>query len=233
MQLFYSKNLEGNRIELDPENARHAIKVLRATVGDELHFTDGKGKLVHARIADMGSKSCVIETISSEIWAQRKPELTLAVAPTKNIARFEWMLEKATEIGVERIVPIICARSERKVIKPKRLEKILVSAMKQSQRAWLPELSEAMSFKAFIDQELVENGYIAWMGEAEPSHLKDALQPQKDATILIGPEGDFTSGEVEMAKAKGFQPISLGPSRLRTETAAIVACHTFALHLLK
>lgn len=233
MQLFYSQDLEGDRIELDPENARHAIKVLRSKVGDELHFTDGKGKLILARIVELGSKSCVIETISSELRAQRTPQLTLVVAPTKNIARFEWVLEKATEIGAERIVPIICARSERKAIKPERLEKILVSAMKQSQRAWLPELSEALSFKAFMDHEITGKGYIGWMDEAEPAHLKDALQPKKDATILIGPEGDFTPGEVEMAKAKGFQPISLGPSRLRTETAAIVACHTFALYTLK
>lgn len=233
MQLFYSKNLEGDRIELDPENARHAIKVLRAKVGDELHFTDGKGKLVNARIAELGSKNCVIETISSENLERRKPTLTMAVAPTKNIARFEWMLEKATEIGVERIVPIICARSERKVIKFERLEKILVSAMKQSQRAWLPKLSEAVSFKTFIDQELIGKGYIGWMDEVEPAHLKDALDPEKETTILIGPEGDFTPEEVELAKAKSYQPISLGTSRLRTETAAIVACHTFALHLLK
>lgn len=220
-------------MELDDENARHAIKVLRSKVGDELHFTDGKGKLVHAKVAEISSKKCIIESIASENIPIRDSSLTLAVAPTKNIARFEWMLEKATEIGVERIVPIICARSERKVIKPERLLKILVSAMKQSQRTWLPKLSEATSFKAFIDQELLGNGYIGWMDEAGPTHLKNALLPESNATILIGPEGDFTPEEVEKAKDKGYRPISLGPSRLRTETAAIVACHTFALHSLK
>ena len=150
MQLFYQKNISDNTIELEPENARHAIKVLRAQIGDELHFTNGKGLLVKARIIELGKKSCVLERTGESNTEQRGSALTLAVAPTKNIARFEWLLEKATEIGVERIVPVICARSERKVIKLERLEKILVSAMKQSQRTWMPEWSEATPLNRFL-----------------------------------------------------------------------------------
>lgn len=233
MLLFYSTDLEGERLTLDAENSRHAAKVLRLGIGDELHLTDGLGILVKARIEVPDAKKCLVHVLERELVAQRHPALTLAVAPTKNIARFEWFLEKATEIGVERIVPILCERSERKVIKPERLEKVLVSAMKQSLKSWKPQLEEPSPFSELIHAPFAGKKCIAWMDEAQPEHLRSVVNSMENALILIGPEGDFSPNEVERAKSNHFQPISLGPSRLRTETAAIVACHTFAMQLLK
>lgn len=229
MLLFYNPELDGEQLTLDAENARHAVKVLRLDLGEELHLTDGKGQLVKARISAPDAKRCLVEVLERKHLPQRAPGLTLAVAPTKNIARFEWFLEKATEIGVERIVPILCERSERKVIKPERLEKVLVSAMKQSLKTWKPKLEELTRFSDLVQAPFNGPKAIAWMEEQEPAHLLSLLKGRDDALILIGPEGDFSPNEVQLAKSNGFQPISLGPSRLRTETAAIVACHTFAL----
>jgi 16S rRNA (uracil1498-N3)-methyltransferase len=155
--------------------------------------------------------------------------LTIGVAPTKNIDRFEWFLEKSTEIGIDRVIPLLCRYSERKEIKPERLEKVMVSAMKQSIKAYLPVLSPLQTFKEAIKSQFSGQKFIAHCYEGEKQLLRDAVVRGKDVLILIGPEGDFSNEEVELAINEGFVPISLGNSRLRTETAALVACHTVNL----
>jgi len=198
--------------------------------GDSLHLTDGVGLLCAARIMDANPKACSLEIVSSEQESIReKFHLHLAVAPTKNIGRFEWFLEKATEIGIDEITPIICKNSERKTVNTARLRKVLVAAMKQSLKPFLPTLNEAVTFENFMSKARNGNGFIAYVSNEHRDQLKESYISGTDGTILIGPEGDFTEEEVQLALAKGFKAVSLGKSRLRTETAAVVACHTVQL----
>lgn len=230
MQLFYVPEIINNQGYLSPDESRHAIKVLRLGTNDEIHLIDGKGGFYKAFISVPNQKKCLVE-ISEQLEDPGKKEfkLHIAIAPTKNIDRIEWFLEKATEIGISRITPILCDHSERKVIKPERLERILVSAMKQSYKATLPQLDELMKYSDFISSPVFDQKYIAHCMDDSVQHLKSIYSSQKDVTILIGPEGDFSPNEVELAKMNGFKEISLGKSRLRTETAALVACHTINL----
>lgn len=230
MQLFYNSELstDSNQIQFSKEESRHIVKVLRKSVGDTLHITNGKGVLFTSEIISANLKNCIANIISFETKPQRNYKLNLAVAPTKMNDRYEWFLEKATEIGIDSITPIICDNSERRVIKAERYEKILLSAMKQSLNCYLPKLNEAISYKDFITQKYNGLLYIAHCEETNRKSLKQELKANQSVTILIGPEGDFSTNEIELAIQSGFIPVSLGTTRLRTETAAIVACHSVA-----
>jgi 16S rRNA (uracil1498-N3)-methyltransferase len=226
MQLFYVPNVAENEIVLDETESKHAIRVLRLNVGDKIQLVNGKGGFFLAEITQPHPKKCKLSILESHTeFGKRRFNLHMAIAPTKNIDRFEWFLEKATEIGIDEITPVLCEHSERKTIKPDRLEKILVSAMKQSLKAYLPKLNPMVSFNEFLIKNEGEQKYIAHCNEGEKEHLQNEVEKEKSVTILIGPEGDFSPEEVEQAKKNGFCEISLGSSRLRTETAAIVACH--------
>jgi 16S rRNA (uracil1498-N3)-methyltransferase len=230
MQLFYAPDISTIH-ELPEEEARHALRVLRLSEGDTIDLTDGKGCFYQGVIRSANPKHCLVDVVACReqplLWDF---DLHLAVAPTKNIDRMEWLCEKATEIGINRLTFLNCRFSERREIKLPRLEKILVSAMKQSQKATLPQLTGMTDFHAFIQQPFHGRRFIAHCYEGEKVTLKQAYQPTENALVLIGPEGDFSSDEVSAAVGRGFEAISLGKSRLRTETAALTALH--AIHLL-
>lgn len=229
MHVFYTPDIQKSN-ELPEEEAQHCTRVLRLGIGDEITLTDGKGNFYKAEITVATNKRCFVtikETIFQEpLWPCH---LHIAMAPTKNMDRNEWFAEKATEIGFDELTFLNCRFSERKVIKTERIEKILVSAIKQSLKARLPKLNEMIEFDPFIRQEFKGQKFIAHCYEGEKPLLKNVLKPGKDALVLIGPEGDFSEEEVKKAIEQGFVPISLGKSRLRTETAALVACHTLNL----
>ena len=232
MELFYSTEIENGLCTLTEDESRHCAKVLRHTVGDTIKVIDGSGALYTCKIIECGKKVvCSVEQ-AEENFGAHKYHLTMAVCPTKNIDRYEWFLEKATEMGVDVVVPVIGEHSERRIIKPERLEKILVSAAKQSLKGAIPVLEEAISVKQFIKDCAGAEGIklIAYCGEQEKVTLAQAVQKAAAAnpdapriTILIGPEGDFSPAEVDAAIAAGFSPLTLGDSRLRTETAAVAA----------
>src|SRR5690606_26586239 len=232
MQLFYNPNISKleKEVTFDKEESRHIVKVLRMKEGDTFKITNGKGSFFSAEMINANPKGCLVKILSEEMQQPLPYQLHLAVAPTKLNDRYEWFLEKATEIGISEITPIICDHSERKTIKPERYEKILQSAMKQSLKAYLPILNEAVSYKDFINSEKNSEGLkcIAHCEETDKKSLKSVLKTNQKFTILIGPEGDFSSEEIELAKQAGFIPVTLGESRLRTETAAVVACHSVA-----
>lgn len=230
MQLFYTPNIneDTSRLTFSKEESRHIVKVLRKNVGDHLQITNGKGWVFEAEITTSDLKNCMASIRSKSFVPRRNYKVHLAVAPTKMNDRYEWFLEKATEIGVDIITPLICDHSERKVIKADRFEKILQSAMKQSLHYYLPELQDAVPFSDFMDQPFHGQKFIAHCEETERVSLKNELSLHSDVLLLIGPEGDFSPSEIKMATAAGFKPISLGTTRLRTETAAIVACHSIA-----
>ena len=230
MQLFYNPEITETtaQFSFSKEESKHIIKVLRKKVGDTMHITNGSGWLFSAEIISDNIKNCVAEIKTKQFKEQPKSHLHLAVAPTKMNDRYEWFLEKATEIGIQEITPIICDHSERKIIKQERFEKILQSAMKQSLSCYLPKLNNAIAFKDFIKQEFKDNLFIAHCEETNRKSLKQELKQNKNTTILIGPEGDFSTKEIEMAVNNKFIPVTLGETRLRTETAAIVACHSVA-----
>lgn len=230
MQLFYNPdtNEETMQLAFTKEESRHIVKVLRKSIGDQLQITNGKGWLFVAEIIIADTKNCVATIITKTFEPARDYKVHLAVAPTKMNDRYEWFIEKATEIGVDTIIPIICDHSERKIIKNDRFEKIIHAAMKQSLHYYLPELQDTISFNDFVSQPFSGQKFIAHCEETERLSLKNALQLNADVLILIGPEGDFSSNEIKLAIASGFKPVTLGHTRLRTETAAIVACHSVA-----
>ncbi len=210
--------------DFDKEESKHC-KVLRLKNGDMLYLTDGKGNMHRAEVIDnnyLSTRVKIIETVKE--YNKRSFYLHIAIAPTKSPDRFEWFLEKATEIGVDEITPIICGRSEKTRLKIERLEKIVESAMKQSFSAYLPKLNSACEFKEIVSKANQMQKFIAYCNETDRSELKTTCLPVKPTMILIGPEGDFTANEISVAKKNNFQPISLGNSRLRTETAGVVAC---------
>lgn len=229
MHVFYTPHIQTSA-ELPEEEAAHAVRVLRLQPGDEVMLTDGEGCFYRAEITTATNKRClvrVLETLPQEpLWSGH---LHIAMAPTKNMDRTEWFAEKATEIGFDELTFLNCRFSERKVIKTERIAKILVSALKQSLKARLPRLNEMTDFDRFVTQPFTGQKFIAHCYEGEKPLLKDVVQHGEDALVLIGPEGDFSPEEVEKALANGFRPISLGRSRLRTETAALVACHILNL----
>lgn len=228
MQLFYSPTLllSDKSFTFDREESRHIVKVLRKKEGDILHITNGKGDSFEAEIFLAADHKCEVRITSSKHYPARLFKLHLAVAPTKMNDRYEWFLEKATEIGIDEITPVICEHSERKVIKTDRFDKIILSAMKQSAQFYLPKLNEPISFKEFVRQKIEGQRFIAHCEETDKKSLKYEIAKGGDVTVLIGPEGDFSSKEITMALENGFVPVSLGDTRLRTETAAVVACHS-------
>jgi 16S rRNA (uracil1498-N3)-methyltransferase len=204
--------------------------VLRLTEGDALFLVDGKGLFCEAVIIAAHPKACILKVVDKKFnFGKRDYQLTIGVSPTKNIDRYEWFLEKATEIGIDGIIPLISRYSERKEIKPERLEKVMVSAIKQSIKAYLPQLKPLQAFRETIKSPFAGQRFIAHCHEGGKVLLRDTVIKGTDVLILIGPEGDFSTEEVELAINEGFIPISLGDSRLRTETAALVACHTVNL----
>jgi 16S rRNA (uracil1498-N3)-methyltransferase len=228
MQLFYNPNITKTTetFSFDKEESKHIIKVLRKKDTDILFVTNGLGLLFETEITLASDNKCTVKILS--IVQRELPEfkLHLAVAPTKMNDRYEWFLEKATEIGIHEITPIICDRSERKVINNDRFDKIILAAMKQSNEMFLPKLNPAISFKEFIKKQNTGLQLIAHCEEADKKTLKSILKPNENVTILIGPEGDFSEKEITLALQNNFIPVSLGNTRLRTETAAIVACHS-------
>lgn len=230
MQVFYTPDIKKITYQLTEEESKHAIKVLRLEAGDEICMIDGTGGLYYGIIDEPNAKKCTIRVIEKiEQYNRRNYYLHIAIAPTKSNDRFEWFLEKATEIGIDEITPLLCERSERKVIKNDRFEKIIMSAMKQSVKAYKPKLNELTTFAKFIKSQENEGTYIAHCEDVPKPSLKSEITKVSKITILIGPEGDFSPKEIEMAKEKGIYEVHLGKSRLRTETAGIAACHTVSI----
>ena len=234
MYLFYCPDIETKQT-LSEEESAHCVRVLRYNAGDEILITDGKGTTYTARITNPHPKHCDFEIISSE---KQQPHhnfhLHIAIAPTKNIERMEWAIEKCVEIGVDEITPLLCRFSERKQLRTDRLEKIILSAAKQSLTPYLPVLHELTPYEEFIRSQesgirSEEQKFIAHCYKDDKRVLKDEIERGRDVLVLIGPEGDFSEQEVADALRLGFVPVSLGNSRLRTETAAVVACHTAIL----
>lgn len=229
MHLFYTPDIAHSH-ELPADEAAHALRVLRLQPGDEVRLTDGQGGFYHARISECNRKRCMVEVIEREeqapLWTGH---LHLALAPTKNMDRMEWLAEKATEIGFDELTFLNCQWSERRIVKGERIEKILISAMKQSLKARLPKLNDITDFAQFVKQPISGQKFIAHCHEGEKTPLRQALQPAQDTLVLIGPEGDFSPDEVALAVAEGFTPVTLGHTRLRTETAALVAVHLMNL----
>ncbi len=232
MQLFYNPDLlaDSTEFSVSKQESRHIVRSLRMKQGDKLAFTNGKGWLFDCTLKEAHEKSAKILIDRQRHYPSRKLRLHLAVAPTKMNDRFEWFLEKATEIGVEDITPLICKHSERKQIKEERMKKIMESAMKQSQQLYLPFLHPVTSFETFTGSPRNGKLFIAHCMDDDKRSLKEELSVDEAVTILIGPEGDFSVKEIETALDAGYIPVNLGRNRLRTETAAVVACHTIALH---
>ena len=229
MQLFFTENPE-SEIVLSKQESKHATKVLRKKEGDILNFTNGKGSFYKAEITVADTKKCRLQIISREQkLKQHNYHLHIAIAPTKNMDRFEWFLEKATEIGIDEITPIICDHSERKVLKTERCNRILLSAIKQSLKFHLPKLNEAIILKDFLEKDFKGHKYIAHCEDGEKTELRKK-EKANNTTILIGPEGDFSTAEIEIALQNQFNAVSLGKSRLRTETAGLVAVHTININ---
>jgi 16S rRNA (uracil1498-N3)-methyltransferase len=229
MTLFYCPTLATVPV-LSEEESQHAVKVLRLQSGDEIVVVDGVGGYHKARITNPHHKRCGFEILETTAeYGKRNFRLHIAIAPTKNIERLEWFIEKATEIGIDEITPIICRFSERKIVKEERLEKIVVSAAKQSVKAYFPVLNPLCTFDELLKKSTASQKFIAHCYEEDKRLLQTEIEKGSDVLVLIGPEGDFSKEEVEKALATGFRPVSLGTSRLRTETAGVVACHTVTL----
>jgi 16S rRNA (uracil1498-N3)-methyltransferase len=229
MQLFYYSNIspESNSLELDKEQARHMTKALRKKAGDQVHITDGVGNLYDGRISLVTSNKCIIDIAFAKTYPPPASQLHIAIAPTKMNDRMELFLEKATEMGISKITPLLCEHSERKKINPDRFQKILISAMKQSNQLYLPVLEELTSFTDFLKADLKGLKCIAHCEETDKKMLSQLLHKDQDLTMIIGPEGDLSLIEIEMALENGFIPTSLGNKRLRTETAGVYTAAVF------
>ncbi len=227
MHLFYLPDVTAGHLPED--ESRHAIKVLRLNAGDEFEITDGKGSLFAVAITDPAPKHCTFRILSKTEVAKRNFSIHLAIAPTKNADRIEWMVEKCVEIGVDEISFLLCKTSERKTINLERIEKVAISAMKQSKHYWLPKLNGIVPFNQFINQPIEGSRFIAHVDESNPNHLKSLANSAESYTVLIGPEGDFSNEELDAALKAGFRKVGLGPNRLRTETAGLAAVMTLNL----
>lgn len=231
MHLFHCPQLGTAIVDLPPEEAHHAVHVLRLSVGEMIGLLDGKGTSAEARITEASKRGCRAQVLSTASHGpERTSRIHIAVAPTKQMDRYEWFLEKATEIGVDLITPLSTHRTERDKLRRDRMEKVLVGAMKQSQRRWLPELDDLTKLKELTLSSAPQK-FFGWC-EGEHIDLTSVYDPKLDVLMVIGPEGDFTPEEAEMLVANGFRAVSLGKARLRTETAAIAACTwmNFAQH---
>ena len=228
--LFYVPELGSGIVQIPEEESRHIAVVLRKRLGDQLELTDGKGKYAIGELVEIGKRHAAVQIQEEKHFPPPTVRLHLAIAPTKNTDRFEWLLEKAVEMGVDTITPLRCQHSERQQIRYDRLEKIVVSAMKQSLRTYLPTLTELTPFHQLFGGVKASQRFIAWCPDhQELPHLKTVLQPRLDTLILIGPEGDFSPEEVALAQQHNCQPVTLGNARLRTETAGLYSCAAFNL----
>lgn len=224
-QLFYTPQISQHRI-LPEQEAKHCLKILRHRIGDIITLIDGKGSFFRASILSENIRACQLAILEQYPQHKRSYYLHIAIAPTKNIDRMEWLVEKCTEIGIDEISFIVCKRSERKEVRLDRLEKIAIQALKQSQKAQLPKINACENFDRFLAQDFsfYSQQWVAHVGEGERRNLIEILEKNKNYCILIGPEGDLDASEIQKSVQKGFQPVSLGNSILRTETAGIVAC---------
>jgi 16S rRNA (uracil1498-N3)-methyltransferase len=230
MELFYLDKEISGIIALNEEESKHLIRVLRYKKGDSVYLTNGKGDFCKAEIADENPKACLVNVMeTTPNYRKRNYRVHIAIAPTKNNERLEWFLEKATEIGVDEITPIICDHSERREVKTDRMNKVILAAMKQSVKAYLPNFHDAVPFRNFIQGKFSSLKFLCSMGASREQLLQKLYTKGNDALILIGPEGDFSTDEIELAKKNNFEIVSLGESRLRTETAGIAACHTISM----
>ncbi|MBK7484297.1 MAG: 16S rRNA (uracil(1498)-N(3))-methyltransferase [Flavobacteriales bacterium] len=229
MHLFHQTDLNADVIELSTEEAHHATAVLRLAVGTTIGLLDGQGQRAEAELITVGKRGCTAQVISRTIHPpERAHRIHIAVAPTKQMDRLEWFVEKAVEVGVDRLTPIITERSERTKLRLDRLQRVAIAAMKQSQRTWLPVIDEAVKLDQFLNEVLPAQRFFGWC-EGEHTSLMQAYTPTQNALVLIGPEGDFTAEEADRLRALGFAAISLGHARLRTETAALTACTWMSL----
>ena len=231
MQLFYNSEIKSGdtTFTFDKEESKHIIKVLRKQEGHKIHITNGLGYLFISEIILGLEKKCEVKIIDEQFFKPSNFYTHIAVAPTKMHDRMEWFLEKATEIGIHEITPIICEHSERKIYKIDRAEKIIQSATKQSNQYYLPKINEAMTLSEFIKKNHDGQKFIAHCEETDKNSFAKEIEKDKPVTILIGPEGDFSTKEIKLALENNFIPVTLGNTRLRTETAALVACHTIVL----
>ena len=227
MHVFYTPDLQDQaHYTLNEEESKHCSRVLRLSVGDSVSLIDGRGGLYEAEIENESKKHVELRiTKSTQGYQKRNHHLHIAIAPTKNIDRVEWFLEKATEIGIDEITPIICERSERKVVKEDRLQKVITAAVKQSLQAYHPVLNPAITYTELLQQQTSATKLIAHCIDDDQRHyIKDLVQAHGNYLMLIGPEGDFSPQEISSALSNGFMPVTLGTTRLRTETAALAAC---------
>ena len=231
MQLFYNSSLTKHDLgfTFDREESKHIVKVLRKKESDIIFITNGLGFLFESEIILASEKKCEVKITKETFQEPDKFYTHIVVAPTKMNDRLEWFLEKATEIGIHEITPIICDHSERKVYKIDRAEKIIQAAMKQSLHYYIPKINEPISFAQFVKSNIDGQKFIAHCEETDKKSFKNEVKKDDKVTILIGPEGDFSTKEINLAIANQFIPVTLGNTRLRTETAALVACHTIAL----
>jgi len=229
LSYFFVESLHEENIRLDEDTSKHIISVLRMQAGERLLLTNGKGAKAEAQIIDDNRKRCVVQVVSRENEEERKPAICIAISITKNAARFEWFLEKATEIGINEIIPLVCERTEKEKFRYDRMKGILVSAMLQSQQTWLPLLHQPTSFDDVIKQASHEQKFIAHCLPEQKQQLSSLISP-RSSLILIGPEGDFTQKEIDAAIQQKFIPVALGETRLRTETAGMVAAAVLRLN---
>lgn len=227
--LFYQPGIQYGSLFLDPEESRHATKVLRRKAGDTIHITDGKGVLYTCKITEAMAGKCAFRIESSEQEKTKDFYIHIAIAPTKNPDRIEWFVEKSIEIGIDEISFIECDNSERTSIKNERIEKLAISAMKQSLKLTLPNIHSIRKLQDFIKVDNSSKKFIAYVDQTNPDELFKTAIPKENYTVLIGPEGDFSPAELELALQNGYNKVALGPSRLRTETAGLAACHTLNL----
>lgn len=231
MQLFYNSDIKilDKNFFFDKEESKHIVKVLRKKEGDNIYITNGLGNLFISEIVFASEKKCEVKIIDINTFEPTPYYIHIAVAPTKMNDRMEWFLEKATEIGIHEITPILCEHSERKVYKIDRAEKIIQSALKQSNQYFLPKINEPVPFSNFVKTAFDGQKFIAHCEETAKRSFKNEIKLNSKILILIGPEGDFSTKEINLAIENKFVPVTLGNTRLRTETAALVACHTVAL----
>jgi 16S rRNA (uracil1498-N3)-methyltransferase len=224
--MFYAKDITpgAGHYTMDEPTSKYCIQVLRHEMGDEVFLTDGRGGRYTTAISDDNRKKCVVQVKHYELTPPVQSPVRIAISFTKNTSRIEWFLEKATEIGIQMIIPLVSQRTEKEKFRADRFENILVSAMLQSQQYYLPELTAPMSFEALVQQPPAKQLFIAHCLPEQKAHLWQSMQPGQDSLLLIGPEGDFTPEEIRLALGRGFRPVSLGDTRLRTETAGIVGC---------
>ncbi len=229
MNLFYQPGIPNGIHYLDPEESRHCSKVLRKKAGDLIQVTDGVGNLYQVKLTESKSDKCSFKIESTQKEAKRPYTIHIAIAPTKNPDRTEWFVEKAIEIGVDEISFILCDNSERAALKTDRLEKLAISAMKQSLRCTLTKINHMVLLKDFVKETQAASKFIAYVDQTNPDHLLKQAPPKTNYVILIGPEGDFSKKELELTSEHGYKKVSLGANRLRTETAGIAACHILNL----